>query len=435
MIPGRRKGMKRSEKWSRLDNAAKIFPSTSRKTDTSVFRFYCELKEEVQKKELEDAVGQALKEFPNFRCAMRKGAFWYYLEETEASPQVTEESKPVCSQIYDGDNSALLFEVSYFGCRITLEIFHALSDGTGALQFLKTIVYYYLKEVHKDAVDQDLVFMENDASYSEKSDDGFSKYYQKKRGKAEECQGRAYKIPFRKNYEESLQVIEATASVKETLEAAHRNGTTLTVYLTAVFIQAIRAGMALSDLSKPVVLMVPVNLRKYFPSTTVRNFFGIIDVSYNFRERSGEFSDIIQAVDESFRKKLTRQNLAARMNKLAGMERNFLVKLAPLPLKNLSLKAARMLDMRRQTSVISNVGKVTMPEELCRYIDLFGVLASTLELQLCMCSFEDKLQMSFTSTFRSTDIQKNFIRAFTDQGIHVTIRSNGFYPDAKGGKS
>lgn len=420
-------GVKKGAKWSRLDNAAKIFPSTSKKTDTSVFRFYCELKEEVRREPLESALGSALREFPNFLCAMRKGAFWYYLEETGTKPQVAEESKPVCSQIYDGDNSALLFEVTYSGRRINLEIFHALADGTGALQFLKTIVYYYLKEVHRDSIGSGLVFMENDASFSEKSDDGFSRYYQKHRKTSGERQRAAYKIRCRRNYDEPLQVIEATASVKQVLEAAHTFDTTLTVYLTAVFFEAIRKGMSLNDRSRPVVIQVPVNLRNYFPSMTTRNFFGLIDVSYDFSRESGEFSDLIEKIDAGFREKLTRENLAARMNKLAGIERNFFAKIAPLPLKNIALRAARGLDESHQTAVISNIGRITMPEEMSGYIDLFGVLASTLELQLCVCSFGDKLQMSFTSAFQSTDLQKNFIRLLTSHGVEIQIRSNDFY--------
>lgn len=413
-------------KWSKLDNAAKIFPSTSRKTDTSVFRFYCELKEQVNPEVLRQALTRALREFPNFKSAMRKGAFWYYLEECETEPMVEEESNPVCSQIYDGDNSALLFNVTYYETRINLEIYHVLADGTGALQFLKTIVYYYLKTVHSSVLSGNMVFMENDASYSQKNDDGFSKYYSKNKKEKEEKPRRAYKLKGKRNYDKPLQVIEATASVGEVLNAAHKAGTTLTVYLTALLFDAVYREMSLMEKENRVVIMVPVNLRHYFPSVTSRNFFGLIDVSYDFADNPASLKNLIESIDSQFKEKLTREKLAVRMNKLAGIERNPMAKIAPLPLKNLALKAARALDEGHQTAVISNVGKITMPKEISGYIDVFGVLASTLELQLCMCSYGDRLQMSFTSAFQSTDIQKNFVRSLTEQGVSVRIRSNEF---------
>lgn len=418
---------KKIRKWSRLDNAAKIFPSTSKKTDTCVFRFYCELKEKVVPERLQTALNSAIKEFPDFRCAMRKGAFWYYLEETAAFPTVTNENTAVCSQIYDGDNSALLFNVSYCHNRINLEIFHALADGTGALGFLKTIVYYYLKDIHSDNLPPQIVFMENDSSYTQKNDDSFSKYYRKMNRKQDKPPRRVYNLYSKTGDAENVGVTEAIVSVKEVIAAAHAHNTTLTVFLTAVFFDAIQKEMSLEDKKKPVVIIVPVNLRQYFPSSTMRNFFGLIDISYDFSVNSGDFEDIIKKVSDDFKEKLTKDKLEIRMNKLAGIERNFFAKIAPLPLKDVALRGARRLDEKNRTAVISNVGKVTMPTELADMIDFFGVLASTLTLQLCVCSYMDKLQIGFTSTLVSVDIQKNFIRTLADNGITGTIRSNDFY--------
>ena len=205
------------------------------------------------------------------------------------------------------------------------------------------------------------------------------------------------------------------------------------MYLTAILFEAVHKEMSLQDSNKPVVLMVPVNLRQFFPSETTKNFFGLMDVEYDFGTRSGDFQDIISVVNSEFKEKLTKEKLAVRMNKLAGIERNVFAKIAPLPLKDVALRAARSIEAKNQTAVISNVGRVTMPDEMKPYINMFGVLSGTLSIQLCMCSFGDMLQIGFTSTFLSTDLQKAFIRALTEQGISVTIRSNDFHE--KGGDS
>ena len=44
---------KKKARWRKLDNAAKLYSAASNKKDTRVFRFYCELKEEVNKEENE----------------------------------------------------------------------------------------------------------------------------------------------------------------------------------------------------------------------------------------------------------------------------------------------------------------------------------------------------------------------------------------------
>ena len=96
--------------WSRLDNAAKIFPSTSVKTDTRVFRFSCELKEIVDKDILQQSTEYALEEFPHFQSVMKKGVFWYYLEQTDLMPVVELENQVICPPIYDEYKTNLLFK-------------------------------------------------------------------------------------------------------------------------------------------------------------------------------------------------------------------------------------------------------------------------------------------------------------------------------------
>ena len=130
--------------WRRLDNAAKIFPSASNGHDTNVFRIYCELNELVEHKYLQDAVDKTIGQFPIFSSVMKKGFFWYYLEDSIIKPIVEKESQYPCSKIYDKDVKKLLFRVTYYKKRINLEVYHVLTDGTGAEEFLKAIVTNYI---------------------------------------------------------------------------------------------------------------------------------------------------------------------------------------------------------------------------------------------------------------------------------------------------
>ena len=134
--------------WRGLDNAGKMFSAASTKKDTRVFRFYCELKEQIDKDILQNALNITIKKYPIYLSVMRKGLFWHYLEKSELRPVVKEEYKEPCSCLYVRDKKALLFEVTYYKKRINVEIFHALTDGTGATHFLTEIVKNYLYLSH-----------------------------------------------------------------------------------------------------------------------------------------------------------------------------------------------------------------------------------------------------------------------------------------------
>ena len=127
-------------KWSRLENAAKIFPSTTRK----VFSFTCELTEMVQEAPLQAALEETLEFFPFYRYSLRRGLFWYFYEESREKPVVRQEHLPPCSKLYHPDRHGLLFSVTYYRCRINLEVYHSLTDGTGALAFLRMLTIHYI---------------------------------------------------------------------------------------------------------------------------------------------------------------------------------------------------------------------------------------------------------------------------------------------------
>ena len=135
-------------KWYELDNNAKIVPSTTKGSDTRVFRITCELKEEVNGALLQHALDRTVPDFPHFASVLRKGLFWYYLDSSNIHAVVQQENKPACAPIYWDGRRRLLYRVNYYRRRINLEMFHVLTDGTGAFDFLRAIVCNYLKLAH-----------------------------------------------------------------------------------------------------------------------------------------------------------------------------------------------------------------------------------------------------------------------------------------------
>jgi hypothetical protein len=242
-----------STQWSRLDNAAKIFPPSTTKDDTKVFRFSCELREAVDPAALQHALDAGIEHFPLYRSTIRRGFFWYYFAVSDLKPEVREEYKTPCAPLYGVNRNNLLFEVTFYRSRINLEIYHALSDGMGALQFLKTIVSYYLLEKHADLIDANVHSRSDDASAEQRSDDAFDKYYSKERppgnsgrklpGNFPPRLPRAYRIRGERFSESRLGVIEGHVSAGALLEKAHEQQATISELLTGLLICSFHEGM------------------------------------------------------------------------------------------------------------------------------------------------------------------------------------------------
>lgn len=380
----------------------------------------CELTEPVNEERLQIAVDRMVEQYPNLCTVLRRGVFWYYLEQTRRRALVVPEHAPPCAQLYQ-DSRSSLFEVSYWKNKINFEVFHVVADGAGAIEMLQTLVTEYLSLTHHIECARP-----PQAALDERMEDGFQKYYKMQGHSAHTAQKRrAYRLPHRSHHE--LKVFEGVCNVEQVLEAAHQHHTTLTVYLASVLFEAIHEGMYVRDQKRPVVLTVPVDLRSYFPSHTARNFFSIIRASYDFHTGNGTFEDILAQTAQSFKRELTADNLAARLNSLAALEHNFLLRPIPLFIKYLVLFIFGKISDVGETAVLSNIGKFHLPEAVAPYVKGFGVFVGTDALQLCTCSYAGRLHLGFTTTVRDPAVIRRFCKRLTKDGIALEIRSNTMY--------
>ena len=404
-------------RWRKLDNAAKLYSAASNKKDTRVFRFYCELKEEVEPILLQKALDQTMETFPMFLMVLRKGLFWHYLEPCNLHPIVKEEYKEPCSRLYIKDKKNLLFEVTYYKKRINFEVFHVLTDGTGATEFLKELVTNYLYLVHKDEGLEQISMLPEDMTVQDQEDDSFLKYYSKDQRRPKEKKIHAFQIRKKKKDGHHLHVHESVVPVQDVLKRSRELGVSMTVFLTAVYLMAIHEEMSKMQEKRPVVLMVPVNLRKFFPSTSMLNFFNWIEPGYDFTKQDNSFEAVLEYTKEFFKEQLTKEKMSAHISELLALELHPILRLAPLELKNLCIHAGAKFSEKNVTAIFSNMSVVKMPESYVPYIERFGVYTNTPKLELCLCSFQDKLSFAFTSRYDTENIERNFYRMLKEQGI------------------
>ena len=410
--------------WRKLDNAALAFPLVTGENDTRVFRFYCQLKEEVDSDILQQALDRTMEKYPLFQAVLRKGLFWFYLEHSHIRALVKPETEPPCSRLYIPDKKSLLFQVSYYKERINFEVFHALTDGTGAMHFLQELVQNYLILAHpKENFPE--IGRDKKTGRGNIEEDSFSQYYSSDIPKNREKKKAAVKLKGEKLVHSDMHISEVVLSVKEIHQKARSYGVSITVLLTAVMLCSIREEIPKNQQKRPVTLMIPVNLRNYFPSQSMTNFFGWIEVGYTFSDTT-TFEEVLVDVKLQFEQELEKDKIAMHMNDYVRIEKNIFVRAVPLEIKKYFLMIGANLGSRSITAVYSNIGIIRLPEEYREYIRHFGIFASTNSLQMCSCSYGDEMVLGFTSKIPDDSIQRNFRRMLSEEEIPHRELKNDF---------
>ena len=411
-------------KWRKLDNAALAFPLVTGKNDTRVFRFYCQLKEEVNGEILQAALDQTMEKYPLFQAVLRKGLFWFYLEHRDIRAVVKPETEPPCSRLYIPDKKSLLFQVTYDKNRINFEVFHALTDGTGAMHFLQELVQNYLILAHPQ---ENLPHIESteEITHGDKEEDSFSQYYSSDTPKDKEKKETAVKLKGEKLVHSDMHITEVAFSVKDIHQKARSYGVSITVLLTAMMLCSIREEIPKNQQKRPVTLMIPVNLRNYFPSQSMANFFGWIEVGYKFSDTT-TFEKVLESMKQQFEQELVKEKIAMHMSGYVRIEKNLFVRVVPLEIKKYFLMIGANLGSRSITAVYSNIGIIRLPEEYREYIQHFGIFASTNSLQMCSCSYGDEMVLGFTSKIPDDSIQRNFQRMLSEEKVSHRELKNDF---------
>lgn len=358
---------------------------------------------------------------------LKKGMFWYYFEPNTQKPIIQEESPYICSKFNYKENNGFLFKVSYYHNRIAIEVFHALTDGSGALEFLKSLVFNYLTMLGNNIDSENLILTDEIETLSEELQDSFLKNYDERiKSKGADLKARQWRGTL---YQENwLAVITATLSVKKIKEVAHSYGATITEFIGACIIYASsKTANLFENKHKPFQLFIPVNLRRLFPSRTLRNFSLFVRTAVDL-EKGFSFEEIVEIIKKDMAEELQKDKLLARIVKNVRIEKNLLLRVVPLAIKEIFLRIGyRVMGDKVNTTSFSNIGPVKLPLGMAPFIDRieFNIGASfRAPLNMGVVSYGDKLVISFASAIVERDMIREFFRLFSDFGIDVFIETN-----------
>ncbi len=147
--------------WYKLDNAATLFTFVNSARITCLFRISSELKSPINVANLQKALDNTMVRFPYYHVNLRAGLFWHYWEKNALSPKIMSDSKYPQQKLQITKKGIFPFRVRAFQNRIAVEFHHSLTDGTGALTFLRAIVGEYLRLQGKEVNDWLDVFQPN----------------------------------------------------------------------------------------------------------------------------------------------------------------------------------------------------------------------------------------------------------------------------------
>lgn len=396
--------------WYRLDNIGKFYSSQAGSSTQTVFRYSATLVDEVDPAVLQEALLETVAIFPSFNVCLRSGLFWHYLEQSDELPVATPETLPVCFGLHV-DAKSVLFRVSYHRSRVNFEVSHIISDGRGSLSFFKALLYLYVsKRYGVEGVE-----VEYDGSDYQKSENSYDKYFE--RGKSAPTRTpRAFHLSGWRDRSDPT-FMEYHLPVRPVLDLARSCGVSLTSYVMAVLVAAFRDEMSQRDRRRPICIDVPVDLRQHFKSTTAKNFFGLVFVTYRADGDDEPVEAIARQMNDQLKAAVVPERLKLRMNRMVELEKNPLLRFAPLFLKDLVLSLIERLTVNDTTTTVSNLGAIRVDERLTLYIRDINILTSTVGIKLTMCSFQDDLSIGITSAYSNLNVVKNFCRHFSGLGI------------------
>lgn len=419
---------KNSFEWFRLDNAAKIFPGQNTDSWSNVFRFGVELKREVDPEILRVALDNTLKRIPSFNVRIRNGAFWHYFEKNPKQAPIMPDIKNICYRIKFKENNGFLFRLYYRGKTINADVYHALCDGYGAVVFLGTLVGEYLRLCGEEVAYNNFVLDTSEAPREAELEDSYNRYADSK-VKFKRADKWAYHHIGTKSPMHVCNYTIGTMSFKEVHAITKKYGVTVTEFFAAILLDIhYRKQLEKGGKQKEICIQVPVNLRKDFPSETLRNFVLCLRVVLDPNLGEYTFDEILKSAALQLRLANDKKLINSLMTQNLKLERHPIMKYFPLPLKDLGVGIGfAITGEQTTTSLLSNVGPVKFPDEVAKHVEKMLMFTGAGKLNGARCgtlTFGDNLVFSFSNCYQESDIEREFFTRLVKMGVHVKIESN-----------
>jgi NRPS condensation-like uncharacterized protein len=431
--------------WYSIDTAGKLFPSVSSNNNSSFFRIAAVLKEPINQDIFQETIDRVRPRFSFFFVRLRRGTFWNYLEENNEPFLVQQETDCPCTASQFGRHDSHLIRFLYFGNRLSIELFHSITDGRGAIEFMKAVLFTYSVIAAERNCDKVLPVPEEKIVNIQSTpviddyENSFLRFAKinKKGSKLEirKFPPASYHIEGTPAAQKCVGVITGLISSEQLNRYAKSLGTTVTGYLASLLIYSIySARIKFSTEKKPVVVSVPVNLRRRFPSVTFRNFFAVVNISFSFSTIESEnsaplFDTILESVSQQLEHLTRKENLQREIDKNIFFDKNRIGRWVPLRIKHLFVRLGfNLFGEVRRTITLSNMGEIDLPSGTAQLVDHGEALlypSLKCPLNCAVITVNDSMSISFTKAIEETDVIRSFFLLLKQQtNLQLQVYSN-----------
>ena len=411
--------------WFALDDAAKIYPLSMKHGQMAVFRLSVYLKKDIVPELLQMALNFTMKRFPSFATTLKKGFFWHYLDTTKRRFCVDQENDIPCQPIKVSHSGSQSFRVLYYNNRISVEFFHVLTDGTGGMTFLKVLTAEYLRLTGIDIEADEILWDINATPAAEEFENAFAKvpHSDNASGFVDKV---AVQMSGRLAENKPCRILHFKMDADKLKEVSAKYQTTVTGYLLALMFLAGKA--ATDELQGDTSIQVPVNMRKFYPSRTVRNFAMYCGIRLPI-EAIGDLPSIVKEINEQLNKKASKEAMSEMLTATEKMVD--MLKYIPLAVKQPVAKIIYgFLGDKIFTNTLSNLGVVKMPASACEHIESMDAVLGTAITNRAGCAvvtFQNTTTFSITKMTADPSFEEKMYDLLCADGITVAVEGSELY--------
>jgi NRPS condensation-like uncharacterized protein len=311
--------------------------------------------------------------------------------------------------------------------RISVEFVHILTDGAGAMEYLKSLLYTYLVLTGNDisSSPEDIIIPGTPVS-DEEMDDSFRRFFRKlpPPSRIE----KAWHLPFSLNNQPRLKVLHLEINLKQFIAQSRKFNVSITEYFVSVYLFSLQEILLSGNGKGKKVLRIeiPINLRNKLPSRTMRNFSLFVLPEIDLRLGIYTFEEILQSVHHQMQLSSDIKQISRLLSQNVRYEKLLFVRALPLFIKKIAIATIyRGFASKRFSGLVTNLGRVNLPPEMAAMIDHFELIAPPpnpkVKVSCAIVSFNDKLRICFSNLTRSVEVEKRIIKHLTSTGIDVRI--------------
>ena len=413
--------------WIPLDTAGQVFPGQNSAEWANVFRLTVSLDREIKPDILSSALESTLDRIPSLKVRMRNGFFNNYFEVNRETCPISHDIKNFCYRIDYRENNGYLLRVYYNGKRISTDFFHALCDANGASTFIFTLVGEYLRLEGVNTETEGLVFDVREQAVGEEYEDAYLRYHGKDAG-ASLTDPKVYHRKGTPMAPHTCNYTTVYMSFNELHRLSKEYGVTVTELFAAIMLDIMLKKQRLEGkVRKPVSVQIPVNLRKFFPSGTLRNFVLCVLVRIDGRKKEYTFPEILESVSAQLRSVNNKKAHGAYISSTVKLSYKAL-RPVPRVIKNLSIKIGFTFGAEYSTSVlISNLGALSLPDSVKEHTQalIFYTGPGIVNGARCgVACIGDRLAYTFSNRYREDDIERDFLAKLSELGIETVVETN-----------